>query len=564
MGELQALLSQKDSLAEQLRCIAETCEGLDNESNAAQVAMLNEEQLKLTATKNELQGKVAGLEKQLLDLSRKINELSGSGVDRILNAIKNQRWFFFKNKPKVLMDRDTALLWANLDYFPYRKNNNSDPYSDRYSLNEVQGLINTTDLNDIDGYTDWKIPTAFEFWKLVEERNSPYSKNDNWYVKGLYKWCINYNGDYRCKNLNGEGATNSLENNNVFVIPCSHAVAPNDYEKNIAPINTIYSEKEKLLMTLNVFVTNGLEPIFNDAAITELFRQIYIVKPEVQRQLTEIQQQIERLNEVELISPKLDWLALKTKFDMRANASPVRYAESLKNLTEHLLEKFDDYTAEKSAALDELAKLSPPNELVPNVKSVRTDLVSFHDDALDLTATLLKTSGLMRLTELLAETRPPFETVTEILTEKVRQVLLKVEFFELQPQFVRSACAALNQKFEFRSEYLRQFHIIDRAAQKVLANLIRYVKAGHLQKKVNETLTAAEIALNHLQSYREEVAGLYKKSPNDNPPKEEIALCIESLQKNFAEVISLLDEEKERHCLKNLHRPISEELALMK
>ena len=560
MGELQALLSQKDSLAEQLRCIAETCEGLDNESNAAQVAMLNEEQLKLTATKNELQGKVAGLEKQLLDLSRKINELSGSGVDKILNAIKNQRWFFFKNKPKVLMDRDTALLWANLDYFPWRKNNNSE----YYSSSEISGLMSSTRSSGINGYKDWRVPSPFELWKIVEDKTFSFKSGDNWRILGRWRWCVYYNGTCQKKDLDGGGATEYIADGTCGIIPCSSAVVPKDYEENISPANKVYSEKEKLLMTLNVFVTNGLEPIFNDATITELFRQIYIVKPEVQRQLTEIQQQIERLNEVELISPKLDWLALKTKFDMRANASPVRYAESLKNLTEHLLEKFDDYTAEKSAALDELAKLSPPNELVPNVKSVRTDLVSFHDDALDLTATLLKTSGLMRLTELLAETRPPFETVTELLTEKVRQVLLKVEFFELQPQFVRSACAALNQKFEFRSEYLRQFHIIDRAAQKVLANLIRYVKAGHLQKKVNETLTAAEIALNHLQSYREEVAGLYKKSPNDNPPKEEIALCIESLQKNFAEVVSLLDEEKERHCLKNLHRPISEELALMK
>ena len=560
MGELQALLSQKETLAEQLRRIAETCEGLENESNAAQVALLNEEQLKLTATKNELQGKVAGLEKQLLDLSRKINELSGSGVDRILNAIKNQRWFFFKNKPKVLMDRDTALLWASLQYFPYRKNNNQNTYS----ASEVPNFINSTNSNGIDGYNDWRIPTPFELWKMIEDRTFPFKEGGNWQIKGLYPWCVFYNGNIKFKDLDDSGALTDLGYNDGGIIPCSHAVVPKDYEENISPANKVYSEKEKLLMTLNVFVTNGLEPIFNDAAITELFRQIYIVKPEVQRQLAEIQQQIERLNEVELISPKLDWLALKTKFDLGANASPVRYAESLKNLTEHLLEKFDDYTAEKSAALDELIKLSPPNELVPNVKSVRADLVRFHDDALDLTATLLKTSGLMRLTELVAETRPPFETVTELLTEKVRQVLLKVEFFELQPEFVRSACAALNQKFEFRSEYLRQFHIIDRAAQKVLANLIRYVKAGHLQKKVNETLTAAEIALNHLQSYREEVAGLYKKSPNVNPPKEEIALCIESLQKNFAEVVSLLDEEKERHRLKNLHRPISEELALMK
>ena len=562
MGELQALLSQKETLAEQLRRIAETCEGLENESNAAQVAMLNEEQLKLTATKNELQGKVAGLEKQLLDLSRKINELSGSGVDRILNAIKNQRWFFFKNKPKVLMDRDTALLWASLQYFPYGKNNNGAEYN---NTGEIQEIINSSNSNSIDSYNDWRIPTKFELWKMIEDKTFPFKSGDNWRIKTNRYWFVEYNNEFRWADLDvsglkiGDGGSTTS-----YLILCSSAVVPKDYEENISPANKVYSEKEKLLMTLNVFVTNGLEPIFNDAAITELFRQIYIVKPEVQRQLTEIQQQIERLNEVELISPKLDWLALKTKFDMGANASPVRYAESLKNLTEHLLEKFDDYTAEKSAALDELAKLSPPNELVPNVKSVRADLVSFHDDALDLTATLLKTSGLMRLTELVAETRPPFETVTELLTEKVRQVLLKVEFFELQPEFVRAACAALNQKFEFRSEYLRQFHIIDSAAQKVLANLIQYVKAGHLQKKVNENLTTAEIALNHLQSYREEVAALYKESPNDNPPKEEIALCIESLQKNFAEVVSLLDEEKERRRLKNLHRPISEELALMK
>ena len=153
---------------------------------------------------------------------------------------------------------------------------------------------------------------------------------------------------------------------------------------------------------------------------------------------------------------------------MGANASPVRYGESLKNLTEHLLDKFDDYTADKASALEELKKLSPPNELVPDVKGVRADLESFHEDALTLKASLMKTSGLMRLTETLAETQPPFETVTEILTEKVRQILLKVEFFELQPEFVRKACAALTLKFDFRSEYLKQFHIADRVAQKFL------------------------------------------------------------------------------------------------
>ena len=552
MSELQALLSQKESLAEQLRRIAETCEGLENETNAAKVATLNEEQFKLTAQKNELQDKVASLEKQLLEVSRKINELSGSGVDKILNAIKNQRWFFFKNKPKVLMDRDTALLWASLQYFPYKKNNNSD----WYGTGEISRLISSTNTSGIDDYKNWRVPLPFELWKMVEDKTFPFQEGENWRIKGIDWWCISYKGGYYYKSLDDSGATSNTGTSGVTaIIPCSSAVAPKNYEENISPANKVYSEKEKLLMTLNVFVTNGLEPIFNDAAITELFRQIYIVKPEVQRQLTEIQQQIERLNEVELISPKLDWLALKTKFDMGAT-SPVRYAESLKNLTEHLLDKFDDYTAEKSSALDALIKLSPPNELVPNVRAVRADLESFHEDALILKESLMKTSGIMRLTETLADTQPPFDTVTEILTEKIRQVLLKVEFFELQPEFVRKACAAVNLKYEFRSEYLKQFHIVDHVAQKVIANLIRYVKAGHLQKKVSENLTAAELALAHLQNYREAVADVYKNSPNDNPPKEEITLRVETLQKNFAEVVSTLDDEKERHHLKNLLTPL--------
>ena len=64
MGELQALLSQKESLTEQLR-------------------------------QNE------------------------SGDEKILAAIKAQRWFFFENNDKILFDSRNALIWANLNLFPW-------------------------------------------------------------------------------------------------------------------------------------------------------------------------------------------------------------------------------------------------------------------------------------------------------------------------------------------------------------------------------------------------------------------------------------------------------------
>ena len=64
---------------------------------------------------------LASLTAQRDGLLKKLREIEGSGndVETILEAIKNQRWYFFKNKQKVFMDRNTGILWANLDYYPY-------------------------------------------------------------------------------------------------------------------------------------------------------------------------------------------------------------------------------------------------------------------------------------------------------------------------------------------------------------------------------------------------------------------------------------------------------------
>ncbi len=50
-----------------------------------------------------------------------IEAISDEGRNRILEAINAQIWYFFKNNKYILMDKMTGLLWANLDYFNYRK-----------------------------------------------------------------------------------------------------------------------------------------------------------------------------------------------------------------------------------------------------------------------------------------------------------------------------------------------------------------------------------------------------------------------------------------------------------
>ena len=83
-----------------------------------------------------------------------MNDIDESN-QKILNAIKNQRWYFFKNKPEVVFDSETALFWANLDHFPYVKKNN-----DPYSYLEVIKLL--------DG-TNWEIPTSSELQSIYKK-----------------------------------------------------------------------------------------------------------------------------------------------------------------------------------------------------------------------------------------------------------------------------------------------------------------------------------------------------------------------------------------------------------
>ena len=88
---------------------------------------------------SELAELIARRDEVLAEL-QEIESLAAEGADRILEAVKVQRWYFFRNNKYILMDRDTGLLWANLDYFNYEEGKIGD-------FDSVSGLIG------------WEIPT---------------------------------------------------------------------------------------------------------------------------------------------------------------------------------------------------------------------------------------------------------------------------------------------------------------------------------------------------------------------------------------------------------------------
>ena len=110
MSDLSVLTTQRDDLLVKIREIEASCEGIENENNAKRVQELNLEQAQYQAQRQEMVAKLAGLDGKLSIINAEITKLSGTGIERILEAIKNQRWYLFKNKTKKF----NLKLWRSL------------------------------------------------------------------------------------------------------------------------------------------------------------------------------------------------------------------------------------------------------------------------------------------------------------------------------------------------------------------------------------------------------------------------------------------------------------------
>ena len=115
MSEVAALIAQRDELLVKLRDIEENCEGIENEHNAQRVQELNMEQTQLIEQKENLQEKLGEIQRKLSRINDEIRQLSGTGIDRILEAIKGQRWYFFRLNAKPCGILDSAHMTHGLN-----------------------------------------------------------------------------------------------------------------------------------------------------------------------------------------------------------------------------------------------------------------------------------------------------------------------------------------------------------------------------------------------------------------------------------------------------------------
>lgn len=469
MGEYEDLISLRKILQVKLRALEITGEGMENEVNIKKVHKLETERNRLRVAQESLTAQAKKMKIRLDEISESISQIGDSAESKILEAIKNQRWYFFKNKPEVFFDRETGLLWANLDYFPYCPEDCSY-YSNRDdALQAVKAFKG-------DGYRNWRLPSQSELIKMIDDCTFPFYAGYSHCIKSSEaNVAIVNKGDSLVLD---SAYPRTVSTKSGVCIPCDDTlVKDSTYASDVTSENHVYSEKEKLRFTLNLFVQNGLQPIFEDDSITALFKQQYLEKPALMEQIQTVQTKLDALQDDTPLSSKFDYQSLLTKYDIPAiNHSTIRFYGAVQQWTQELMKKLDEYEMQKETTITRFNAISlaltaryhndPHLEEDENVflekrqqdfqkrfalglERVKRKLINFREQADNLERQLDEMEAgpnlLAGLAQLEREPRPSFSFVAEDTAKIIRNALYRIEFFEAHEDLVKNAIAAWSQ-----------------------------------------------------------------------------------------------------------------------
>ena len=447
MSDLETLIKERDKILEDIKTIEEKFEGIGKENNNKS--------------------------------TYKINEVSEYANNKILEAIKNQRWYFFKNRHKVLMDRDTGLLWANLNNFKYY--NDGDKGYEGWECNSI--------LSSIDEFANWRIPTHTEFWNMIRDCTFPFASlryeaiygriqienKDGWLVKYNNKiqrltLCVKYDENEQIKPGYEVDTQMIYDHDFGYLLPCSDIITYNEYKDDVLGNNPIYTENERFKFTLDLFIKNDLWPIFNDENITYLYKKVYFEKQVLIKKLTGIQNQINGMEIIEKLTLSLhfDYTKMLSDYDIAMiDSSVIKYYKAVISWIDDLLIKLDLLQEEKKDIINEFNKVKfelskgyetnknltkEENLLLENrqkflekklnidIDQVVKKLLSYKEQAQIIGYRIEQINdgheGIVKLAELDEEKRAKFLLIAENTSNIVMDEISRIEYFEKNKDFV--------------------------------------------------------------------------------------------------------------------------------
>lgn len=371
-----------------------------------------------------------------------------SDSDMLFVAIRNQRWYFFENNEKIIFDKNSGLIWANLKFFPYKKEGNNP-----YSLKEAASLVTQMNLQNWGGYGSWKIPTPYELWIMIEDKSFPFRQGNFWRIKSeFYGWCVNVNGSLKAKDLDFTGAYKGITNDRyVDVILCTDALRP-----------TNFSSEPNVI--IDIFRKNNLFPKFNNVIANRIYSTV------------KLSTNSKTAAPEKSISPAaFDFDFDFTKYDAASiNQSPIKFFKAVSSVADEMLELLQQYEDFAAKIIADAAQISStintsyinnpqlaPNEnnLFAERKRILANLLTFGTDDAKAQILLMKSqaenfaaninainhsqTSLLELAEIENSPRVSFEFLTENLAQILNDTQDKLIFFTENETLIKAIIDAL-------------------------------------------------------------------------------------------------------------------------
>ncbi|MCE5221192.1 MAG: hypothetical protein LLF98_07970 [Clostridium sp.] len=459
---------------------------------------------------------------------------------KILDAIRQQRWYFLKNKPNILFDKETGYLWPNLKNFKY-----VIAKGKFYTKEQCKSLA--IELN-LDGFGEWELPEPKDIRLITVDKEFPFFEGSNYKILG-------HNSVYIYSNYIIESAIKLdsdypmlIISDTAYFIPVNKNVSSEEYIKGKKA--TYLSKEEKLNLTLELFKKYEFEPIFDNDEITQLYKKIYLDNQnnnENRRNLN-----LKELNYVEFI--KL--------YDIEEiNTSIIKYYEGIQNWIYDLLKYLDAFELSNNELIREINEISftvskvssdkynlseQETELFNNrinllkekfnisIGELKNKLIVFKVEADKIEEKIEEINGdnniLNELGKLEKEDRASFKFITENTFNILKKALSKVKYIEVNREFVINIIKIeniWNENYKtFKSKLKEDFskdceedsiekELIDdwfiewnRSRYIIEEKLSQLIKLGIDSNVEHETVGAL---INILQTYKDEIDKFYIK-----------------------------------------------------
>lgn len=397
----------------------------------------------------------------------KLAKIDGRGVEDILEAISKQKWIFFKNKPSIVMDRDTGIVWNH--------NEGEMPFSQNRSFYSKVELEHALEMEELDGIKGWELPTLEECGMIAVEGSFTTKALE---YTGFTHFSIGTKEGYALLRDSSVSPTQPREDGSGHLLIRSTSLTTPDYAEKVSPYNLQLSEKSKLQITLDLLISNDLTPEFDDSRATEQFKEYFVRKPELMARLNRNDEKMATV-EAEYIVAQENLMFSSTFDDRRITAhfnfdeiarSPLSYSRAVQRLVEGFIEKVKFFERNNQKSVDDFVfmaqdlKISyePHTALSPaennllssrqaffqkhfllNMDEIIAHLLSIQNQGKKLEnrieQALFDENSLEVLALIEEEKRVSFKFLVENISNSVRLGLAKIEFFQAEQAFIQSA-----------------------------------------------------------------------------------------------------------------------------